>query len=609
MEQEEKKEILQYLDKYRGVFNEISNEVMKRLMAGGKADINPLTNVDKLMGVLSRGVKVDPSKLMQEQISFMEAQMCLWQNTAKAFLETDKFEPVIEPEAKDKRFADEQWTTNPMFNYFKQAYLLNSRMMQNFVGALEFEDQKTAEQVKFFTRQYINSLSPTNYVFTNPEVCRDIIETEGECLARGMDNFLRDLENSPIEGFKVGQVNVDAFEVGKDLAITPGKVVYESRLFQLIQYKPTTEEVYEKPLLIVAPFINKYYILDLDQKKSMVRWLVSQGYTVFLMSWVNPDESFEDVTFEDYITKGVLEAMDVTADISKCQSINALGYCIGGTALGIAAAILKKKRSNRLNSMTLLTTLFEFSEPGEVGNYISDQLYPIIEQSVSANGYFDGRILAYCFSMLRENSLFWSYFVDNYLKGNDPMPFDILYWNGDSTNLPADAYIYYLRKTYMENALREPGGMHLAGVDVDMSVIDCPTYTVSTVNDHIVLWQAAYESIKLLTNSDVRFILAGSGHVAGIVNPPDPGKYPHWVNEELPEGAENWYEGATQVKGSWWLDWDKWMAPKSGEKIPAPKKFGNQKHKPTEDAPGSYVKVRLEKPTDALQKALQVELS
>ena len=608
MEQEEKKEILQYLDKYRGLFNEISNEVMKRLIAGGKSDVNPMANVDKLMGVLSQGVKVDPSKLMQEQISFLEAQMSLWQNTAKALFETDKPTPVVEPEPKDKRFADEQWDTNPMFNYFKQAYLLNSRMMQNFVGALEFDDEKTAEQVKFFTRQYINSLSPTNYIFTNPEVCRDIIDTEGECLAKGMDNFLRDLENSPIEGFKIGQVNVDAFEVGKDLAITPGKVVYQNRLFQLIQYKPTTEEVYKKPLLIVAPFINKYYILDLDQKKSMVSWLVDQGYNVFLMSWVNPDESFIDVTFDDYITEGVLEAMDVTAEITKSKSINALGYCIGGTALGIAASLLKKKKNKRLNSMTLLTTLFDFSEPGEVGNYVSDQLYPLIEKSVNANGYFDGRILAYCFSMLRENSLFWSYFVDNYLKGNDPMPFDILYWNSDSTNLPAQAYIYYLKKTYMENALRNPGGMTIDGVDIDMSQIDVPTYAVSTVNDHIVLWQAAYESIKLLTNTDVRFILAGSGHVAGIVNPPDPGKYPHWVNDKLPEGCEQWRAGAKQVDGSWWLDWHKWLEPQSDGKQPAPKQLGNTKHKPIEDAPGSYVKVRLEKSTEAIEKALQVEV-
>ncbi|WP_317931525.1 class I poly(R)-hydroxyalkanoic acid synthase [Halioxenophilus sp. WMMB6] len=598
MEQGDQKEILRYIDKYRGMFNELSHEIMMRFLAGGKADINPLTNADKVMGVLSRGVKVDPSKLMQEQMRFLESQMSLWQSTAKALMESNKPETVVEAERSDKRFKDEQWDTNPMFNYFKQAYLLNSRMMQNFVDSLEFEDQKTAEQVKFFARQYINSLSPSNYVFTNPEVCRDILDTEGECLARGMDNFLRDLENSPLEAFKIGQVNVDAFEVGKDLAITPGKVVYQNRMFQLIQYQPTTEQVYKKPLLIVAPFINKFYILDLDQQKSMIRWLTSQGYSVFLMSWVNPDESYRDVTFDAYVVDGVLKALDVTSEISQSKSVNALGYCIGGTVLGIAAAVLKKQGSRRLHSMTLLTTLFEFSEAGEAGNYISDQTYPLVEQSAQTKGYFDGRILAYCFSMLRENSLFWSYFVDNYLKGKDPMPFDILYWNSDSTNIPAKAFLYYLRKTYMDNQLKEPGGVVIDGVEVDLSLIDIPSYSLATSNDHIVIWQAAYESVQLLKNSNARFVLAGSGHVAGVVNPPETGKYPHWVNKKLDDSPEQWLANATQVDGSWWTDWNAWLAPLSGAKKAAPSELGNSDYPPIEDAPGSYVKVRLEKITE-----------
>jgi len=595
MDPKERKEILRYMDKYREMFNELSHEIMLRFLASGKTEINPLTNADKIIGVMSRGVRVDPGKLMQEQMSFLEAQVSLWQNTAKALFESQKTEPVVVPDRGDKRFKDEQWDSNPMYNYFKQAYLLNSKMMQNFVEALEFEDQKTAEQVKFFTRQYVNSMSPTNYVLTNPEVCRDILATEGECLARGMDNFMRDLENSPLEAFKIGQVNVDAFEVGKDLAITPGQVVFQNELFQLIQYQPTTEQVYKKPLLIVAPFINKFYILDLDKKKSMVAWLVDQGYSVFLMSWVNPNESHRNKTFESYVTEGVIKALEVTAEISKSKSVNGLGYCIGGTVLGIAAAVLQKKNSKLLSSVTFLTTLFEFSEAGEAGNYISDQTYPLVEQSVKAKGYFDGRILAYCFSMLRENSLFWSYFVDNYLKGKDPMPFDILYWNSDSTNIPAAAFLYYLRKTYMDNELKNPGGMHLAGVDIDLASIDIPVYSLATSNDHIVIWQAAYESIKLLKGAKSRFVLAGSGHVAGVVNPPATAKYDHWVNESLPSSADEWMTTSSQVAGSWWLDWDKWLAAKSGAKQPAPETLGNSEYQPLEPAPGSYVKVRLEK--------------
>ncbi|BFM06523.1 class I poly(R)-hydroxyalkanoic acid synthase [Halioxenophilus aromaticivorans] len=595
MDAKEQKQVLNYLDKYREMFNDMSHEIMLRVLASSKAEINPFNNADKIMGVLSQGVKVDPKKLMREQMGFLEAQASLWQNTAKALFESQQSAPVVEADRTDKRFKDEQWDTNPMFNYFKQAYLLNSKMMQGFVDALEFEDHKIAEQVKFFTRQYVNSMSPTNYILTNPEVCRDILDTEGECLAKGMDNFMRDIENSPLEAFKVSQVNIDAFEVGKDLAITPGQVVYENELFQLIQYKPTQEQVYKKPLLVVPPFINKFYILDLTQKKSMISWLLDQGYNVFLVSWVNPGASLKDTAFETYVTNGVIKAAEVTAEITKSRSVNAVGYCIGGTVLGIAAAVLKEKNSKLLSSISFFTTLFDFSEAGEAGNYISEQTYSMIEQSVSAKGYLDGRILAYCFSMLRENSLFWSYFVDNYLKGKDPMPFDILYWNSDSTNIPAPAFLYYLRKTYMDNELRNPGGMRVDGIDVDLSKVDIPAYSLATVGDHIVIWQAAYESLKVLSGAKSRFVLAGSGHVAGVINPPASAKYDHWVNEQLPGNAEEWLATSTENKGSWWLDWDAWLAPLSGAKQAAPKTLGNAQYKPIEAAPGRYVKVRLEK--------------
>ncbi len=595
MDQKEQKQILQYLDKYRGIFNEITNEVMLRFLAGGKAEVNPLTNVDKFMTALSRGVKVDPSKILQEQMSFIESQMALLQSTAQAYLNNQPPESIVEPHRSDRRFKDDQWANNPMFSYFKQAYLLNSKLMQNMVDLFEFEDGKTAEQLKFFTRQYINSMSPSNYVLTNPEVCRDILESEGECLARGVDNFIRDLENSPLEAFKIGQVGVDDFEVGRDLATTPGKVVYENDLLQLIQYEPLTEKVHEKPLLIVSPFINKFYILDLDERKSMVRWLSSQGFTVFLVSWVNPDSRHVNKTFESYVTEGVITAINVASELSDGKSVNTLGYCIGGTVLGIAASVLKKKRSKKINSMTLLTTLYDFSEPGEAGNYISEQSYALVEQTARTKGYFDGRILAYCFSLLRENNLFWSFFVDNYLKGKDPMPFDILYWNSDSTNIPAEAFLYYLRNTYMDNQVRVPDALNIDGVDINLSQIDVPVYALATSNDHIVLWQAAYESAKVLSNSKMRFVLAGSGHVAGVVNPPGDGKYGHWTNTQMPKSAEEWLTGSKQHDGSWWLDWKDWLAPLSGDQIDAKSVSGSRKYPIVESAPGRYVKVRVEK--------------
>lgn len=595
MDKNEQKEVLRYLDKYRDMFNEMSHEIMLRLLASNKTEVNPFSNADKVMGGLSKGVKVDPGKLMQEQMGFLEAQASLWQSTAKMWFESNVSAPVVMPEKGDRRFKDEQWDSNPMYSYVKQAYLLNSKMMHNIVESLEFEDTKTAEQIKYFTRQYVNSMSPTNYILTNPEVCRDVLESEGECLARGMDNFMRDLENSPLEAFKIGQVNIDAFEVGKDLAITPGEVVFQNELIQLIQYKPSQEKLYRKPLLIVPPFINKFYILDLNQKSSMVAWLVDQGYNVFLISWVNPDDSLKDHKFDSYVTDGVIKAAEVAADIGKSKSINTLGYCVGGTSLGIALAALKKQNSKLISSASFMTTLFDFSEAGEAGNYISEQTYSMVEKSVSAKGYLDGRILAHVFSMLRENNLFWSYFVDNYLKGKDPMPFDVLYWNSDSTNVPAQVFLYYLRKTYLDNQLIVPGGVQVDGVDIDLTEIDLPVYSLATVSDHIVIWQAAYESLKALTGAKSRFVLAGSGHVAGVVNPPSKAKYDHWVNEDLPETAEKWLAGSSEVKGSWWEDWDRWLAPMSGAKVAAPASLGNAKYPPIEPAPGSYVKVRLEK--------------
>lgn len=501
-------------------------------------------------------------------------------------------EPLIQESAGDKRFHDPDWQNNPAFNYVKQAYLLNAEFMQQMVDALQFDDQKLGEQVRFYTRQLINSMAPTNYVLTNPEVCREILTSEGECLARGIDRFIRDLENSPAEAFKITQVDMHAFRLGKDLACTPGKVIFRNHLIELLHYAPQQKQVHSIPLLIAPPFINKYYILDLDAKKSLVRWLVEQGFEVFMISWVNPDERHSETDFQDYMFDGVIAALNVVEEVAGSDKINVAGYCVGGTLLGMTQAYLKARGDERIHSLTLLTTLFDFSEPGEVGNYMNTQMLPMIEQSVKAKGYLDGRILALSFSLLRENNLFWSFFVENYLKGKDPVPFDILYWNSDSTNLPAAAYLFYLNQMYIGNQLREPGGIAIADVALDLRTIDIPTYCLAAQADHIVLWQAAYRSVALL-KGEVKFVLTESGHVAGVVNPADRGKYGHWVGETLPANPEDWLSEAKLVNKSWWLDWGQWLASRSGDLRPA-RTPGSAIYPPVAEAPGEYVQTRLE---------------
>jgi len=598
MKQEEKTEVLQYLEKFSGVFNEMMQEVVERIFynqsnpsfsftePGKAASVNDLS----AMGVPT--VKIDPSTFLKQQFDYLERQKVLWQNASKAMM-GGELERIIVEEKGDKRFQDGDWDNNPIFSYIKQAYLLNAEYLQDLAKTMEFDDPKIGEQVRFYTRQFVNSMAPTNYVFTNPEVCREILETEGKNLAKGIDNFMRDLENSPQEAFKISQVDINAFKLGKDLAYTPGKVVYENRLIQLIHYAPSTEKTKQVPLLILPPFINKYYILDLDQKKSLVRWLVEQGYSVFLVSWVNPDASLADMNFENYVNEGVIAALNVVQEISGQAKINTCGYCIGGTLLGITQAYLLSKNDKRINSLTFLTTLFDFSEPGEVGNYVSEQMYPLIEQMVDSKGYFDGRVLALSFSLLRENNLFWSFFVENYLKGKDPTPFDILYWNSDSTNIPGKAYLYYLKNMYLENNLLNGEGLSINGQKIDLSSIDTPAYCLAAMADHIVLWQAAYRSAKRLSG-DVRFVLTESGHVAGVVNPAAKGKYPHWCNQSLPQSPADWFESSKQVSGSWWNDWVLWLNERSGEDISALSVGAHKAYPGLEDAPGSYVKVRLE---------------
>jgi polyhydroxyalkanoate synthase len=587
-------EVMKYLEQHANQFNHLVKDALTRHLGGTPEEFPPIFNTETMLDNLSKGANVDSNKLLKDHMNFMEQHMALWQSATKT-MAGEKTEPVIQEERGDRRFKDKEWQENPVYNYLKQSYLLNAKMLQNLVDSFEFEDSRTAERIRFYTRQYINSVSPTNYVLTNPEVCRQIIETEGQNLAKGMENYIRDLEKSPMEAFRITQTDENAFTLGENLANTPGKVIFRNDLIELIQYTPTTEQVNKTPLLIVPPFINKYYILDLNEQQSLVRWLVSQGQTVFIISWVNPDESLAEKTFDDYIVDGTIKSLDVIQAITGEDKINVTGYCVGGTLLAITQGYLKGIDDQRINSLTFFTTLLDFAEAGEITIYLGDDTVPLLKENARNKGVFDGRILSLSFSMLRENNLFWSYFINNYLKGQDPAPFDILYWNSDPTNMTPETFCDYVQACYLDNRIAKPGGVQVNDVPVDLKQIDTPTYFLATISDHIVPWQSAYLGTQILQGPK-RFVLAGSGHIAGVINSVESGKYPHWINdsEPLPETAEQWFEGAIEHAGSWWPDWLNWLNTQStAEQIDALQPGQHPDYPAIEEAPGSYVRVRL----------------
>lgn len=586
-------EVLKYIEKYAGIFNSVAEDIVKRASIGDKQSSPYLGDLEKLQSLLAGETKIDANKMFTQQVEYMKKQSELWQQASKAMMgnaeTSDDASEAKSHSKKDRRFAHQDWESNPVFNYIKESYLINADMLSSMVNAIEFSDPKSAEQAKFFTRQYVNSLSPTNFVLTNPEVCEEIVKTEGQSILKGMKAYLEDLEKSPLEAFKMRQSDASAFEIGKNLAYTPGKVVFRNELIELLHYEPKAKTAHAIPTLITPPFINKYYVMDLEEKKSLVGGLLDSGYSVFMISWINPDASLSDNDFFDYMQKGPIAAIDVVKEITKKDKVNLTGFCVGGTLSAVTSAYLRAKGDESINSLTLLTTLLDFSQPGEVANYFTEDMLNVIEQNADIKGVFDGRIIAMSFSLLRENSLFWSFFINNYLKGKDPAPFDILYWNSDSTNIPAACFKQYLKLTYWENKLRTAGAIQVDGIDIDFSKIDVPTYFLCTIADHIVLWQGAYEGTKLLSG-DTRFVLAGSGHIAGVINPTEGGKYPHWTNNNLPDTPEEWLEGATEQAGSWWVDWHNWLKPISGRKVNAPIPGQSEYLPALGDAPGTYVK-------------------
>jgi polyhydroxyalkanoate synthase len=507
----------------------------------------------------------------------------LWQ----AMIQRRKDEPapvMAQPEPGDKRFDHPSWADSPIYDYVRQAYLLNATYLKKMADAAPPMNGLTKSRLQFLTRQMVDALSPSNFAATNPEFIQKALETNGESIKLGLQNLIGDLEKG-----RISMTDEAAFEVGRNLAVTPGAVVFENELFQLIQYAPLTDKVAKRPLVIVPPCINKYYILDLQPENSFVRYAVSQGQTVFLVSWRNPQAEQGHLTWDDYLEQGALTALKVATEIGKVDQVNALGFCVGGTILSSALAVARVRGDNPVASLTLLTTLLDFSDTGEIGCFVDEQSVLARETTIGKGGLLTGRELSTTFSALRANDLIWQYVVGNYLKGNKPAAFDLLYWNSDSTNLPGPFAAWYLRNLYLENNLRVPGKLSMCGVKADLGKVDMPHFILATREDHIVPWQSSYLGRKLLGGAST-FVLGASGHIAGVINPAAKNKRSHWINDSATADAEEWLGTATEVKGSWWQRWADWLGQHAGGEIAARGRMGSKAYPPGEPAPGRYVK-------------------
>jgi polyhydroxyalkanoate synthase len=525
---------------------------------------------------------MDPSALAAASVNFWIDSMRLWQSSWLKMLGHEA-EPVVRPAQGDARFKDQEWSDHFLFDYIKQSYLIAARHIQHAVAGVQGLPDDSQKKIAFFTRQYVDALAPSNFAATNPQVLRATLASGGQNLVKGLANLLADIEKG--EGqLRISMTDETAFQLGRNVATTPGKVVFQNALLQLIQYQPSSSEVFRRPLLIIPPWINKYYILDLRANNSFIKWAVDQGHTVFVVSWVNPDAQLAEKGFDDYLTEGALAAMDAAMKAVGEKQLNVIGYCLGGTLLGCALAWLAAKGDARVGCATFFVSLLDFSQPGELGVFIDEAQVENLERRMNERGYLEGSEMASTFNLLRSNDLVWSFVINNYLMGKDPFPFDLLYWNSDSTRMPARMHSFYLRNMYLKNRLGVPGAVTLAGVPVDLSKVTVPAYFISTVEDHIAPWKTTYEGARYL-GGEVRFVLGGSGHIAGIVNPPAAKKYHYWTNDALPDTPDAWFEGATQHPGSWWGDWQRWMEQQNGgDKVPA-----RIPSKAIEDAPGSYV--------------------
>lgn len=565
-----------------------------RLMAKGEdrnaaeSTVLDLRRVAKTMLDVATNYVRSPAKLVEAQLQLWNGYIDLMQSATRRLMGEDA-KPVVEPARSDKRFKAPEWEENVVFDLMKQSYLLASQWLTQQVHNTEGIDKHTRMKADFYVRQFANAFSPSNFLLTNPEALRTTLASNGENLVLGMQHLLEDVERGNGK-LQIQQTDMKAFRLGENIALTPGKVVFQNALIQLLQYEPTTEKVHKRPLLIFPPWINKYYILDLTPEKSFVKWAVAQGFTVFVVSWVNPDAHLAMKTFEDYMFEGVYAALDAVEKATGEKEVNAIGYCIGGTLLASSLAHMAAKGDDRIKSATFFATQVDFTEAGDLQVFIDEEQIAELEEQMEAHGgVLEGSTMATTFNMLRSNELIWSYVVNNYLLGREPVPFDLLYWNADATRMPSKMHLFYLRECYLRNHLAE-GKMELGGVKLDLAKVKVPVYLQSSREDHIAPYNSVYKATRLF-GGPVKFIIAGSGHIAGVINPPSAKKYQYWTNDERPATPDDWLAGAIEHPGSWWPHWEEWVKHTAGPMVPA-RKPGDGKLPVLEDAPGSYVMVK-----------------
>ncbi|EIJ44347.1 poly(R)-hydroxyalkanoic acid synthase, class I [Beggiatoa alba B18LD] len=566
-------------------FNKLTTEWMEGFGANQSQEM--LKQFTNAWNAIATQSAQDPQKWVEIITQYQQAQMQLWMNVMGAPI-GGEHKTIATPDPTDRRFAAKDWEEHPVFDYLKQSYLLASNLLMQSAEQAQLNDDNK-RKLRFYTKYFIDAMSPSNFVTTNPEVIKQAVETKGQSLLDGLKNLLADLEKG-----RISMTDESAFKLGKNIAVTAGAVVYESDIMQVVQYKPTTETVLDKPVVIVPPCINKFYILDLQPDNSFVKYAVDQGNTVFVISWINPDEKLSQLAWDDYIDKGVIKAFEIAKEITGAKKVNAVSWCVGGTILATALAVLHARKKQALvNSATFFTTMLDFSDPGELGVFIDEVQFMQRESQLKHTGVLSGKDLATAFSMLRANDLIWSYVVNNYLKGQTPAPFDILYWNSDPTNLPAKMYTFYLRNMYLDNKLVQPDALTLCDVPINLRNIKTPSYFLSTIDDHIAPWTTTFTATELFSGP-LEFVLGASGHIAGVINPASKNKRNYWTGGEKGKGSAHWLETAQSQKGSWWNHWSQWLKAQGGEQVPAPKELGSKDHAVVEPAPGRYVAKRIE---------------
>jgi polyhydroxyalkanoate synthase len=526
----------------------------------------------------------DPVVVAIAQIDLFYNTLGIWHKTAERMLMLHARDADA---PKDKRFKHPEWSENAVFNFVKDSYLVAAESILSAIRDVKGMDEASTRKVDFYTRQFVDALSPSNFVATNPEVLTATLASGGQNLLRGLENLLADLERGNGR-LAITMTDMKAFRLGENIATTPGKIVYQNELMQLIQYTPSTREVRRRPLLIVPPWINKFYVLDLQPKNSFIKWAVDQGHTVFAISWVNPDEKLAAKGLENYMLEGPLAALDAIESATGERSVNAIGYCLGGTLLASTAAYSAAKGDDRITSATYFATLVDFTEVGDMAVFIDEEQLASLERRMRERGYLEAQDMATAFNMLRANDLIWSFVVSNYLLGKEHIPVDLLFWNSDSTRMPAAMHSFYLRKMYQQNLLAKPGGITLADTPIDLSKVRTPTFILATREDHIAPWKSTYAATRLYSGP-IKFVLSDAGHMAGVISPPGT-KYGHWANDELPSSPDEWFGGATPNQGSWWPVWDEWITQLDSGRVPA-REPGGSKLTIIEDAPGSYVRV------------------